>query len=861
MTNSLSENRIKGRGLLFTVAFLLPVVLFMVLCAVNHRYPFGDVSYMGRDMVHQYIKYFSYLRSIAQGENDVFYTFSKTLGGDMTGLWAYYLLSPLNIVFFFIPKLSLPLAINLITAAKLGLCGLFMAWLMSESERTELSVLIFSTAYAFMSYNMIYFSNIMWLDGVYILPLVVLGLERLVSGGSGRLYVLALAFALIANYYIGYMLCIFSVLYFVFKAVVLLFEDKKCLAGTVFRYALSSFLAGALAAVVLIPTAMALSGTKASFDLSKLAMYPMFSLAQHLSKLVCAAVPSGFIPGDQVMLDLPNIYCGAVTSAFLAMYFFNGKIRLSNRISSALLIAVLFLSYNFNGTYLVWHGFNYPALFPYRNAFLMSFLMLWYAWRCYAHRDGLSLKGLAGALIAVALVILLINPLGNALVSKKMMALDMAAIALAFVSVLYEIKRPAKKVFLPLLLVAQLSLLLINANSYADGTLKTSAFKENAREKENTLKWLEEYDSSFYRLGWLGDEPNESMLFAYDGFSHFSSTEKTQSKNFAINFGFNHFADVWVKYREGSTAAADAFLGIKYVLGDIGDNKNYPLVYQDGSDNIFLNPNSLGLAFFAHRDALDFDADARNIFEWQEQLFSAVLGREAGIFIPQSDVNEQVINMTEKPYKGDAVEYMRKSPDKEHAICYSFIVQEEMPLYMYTAEPIVEGEVKAELVLNGENLGPYMGSFDWRAVYLGTFSTGERVEVFLYPTAEYFLQYGTYFAYEDCAALEYACSEIKSRAEDAQLEKLSSSRLHWSGSADESGLLLFTVPDDKGWKATVDGEAAEIIRVFDTLIALELAPGEHIVELRFTPPGFVAGASVSLLAALIFVLLQKKKLL
>ena len=107
MTNSLSKNRIKGRGLLFTVAFLLPVVLFMVLCAVNHRYPFGDVSYMGRDMVHQYIKYFSYLRSIAQGENDVFYTFSKTLGGDMTGLWAYYLLSPLNIVFFFIPKLSL----------------------------------------------------------------------------------------------------------------------------------------------------------------------------------------------------------------------------------------------------------------------------------------------------------------------------------------------------------------------------------------------------------------------------------------------------------------------------------------------------------------------------------------------------------------------------------------------------------------------------------------------------------------------------------------------------------------------------------------------------------------------------------
>ena len=44
------------------------------------------------------------------------------------------------------------------------------------------SHLLFSTAYGLSAYNMLYGWNIMWLDGVLILPLLSLGLYHLLTG-------------------------------------------------------------------------------------------------------------------------------------------------------------------------------------------------------------------------------------------------------------------------------------------------------------------------------------------------------------------------------------------------------------------------------------------------------------------------------------------------------------------------------------------------------------------------------------------------------------------------------------------------------------------------------------------------------
>ena len=76
---------------------------------------------------------------------------------------------------------------------------------------------MFSLCYAFMAYNINFQINIMWIDGIILLPLVMLGIDKLINENKYKLYIITLFITIFSNYYIGYMICIFSVLYFIYK--------------------------------------------------------------------------------------------------------------------------------------------------------------------------------------------------------------------------------------------------------------------------------------------------------------------------------------------------------------------------------------------------------------------------------------------------------------------------------------------------------------------------------------------------------------------------------------------------------------------------------------------------------------------
>ena len=54
--------------------------------------------------------------------------------------------------------------------------------------------------------------NVMWLDCLALLPIIILGLEKLVKQNKVSMYVFALAISIWSNYYISIMICIFLVI-------------------------------------------------------------------------------------------------------------------------------------------------------------------------------------------------------------------------------------------------------------------------------------------------------------------------------------------------------------------------------------------------------------------------------------------------------------------------------------------------------------------------------------------------------------------------------------------------------------------------------------------------------------------------
>lgn len=846
--------------LLYLIAFLLPVLMYLGMCLCIGRAPFGEFDRLMSDAPNQYLQFFSYLKSIASGENDLFYTFSKTLGGDMIGILSYYLLSPLNLPALLFPLSGQPLALSLIITIKLGLCGLTMAIFLTALKKPSCSTLAFSTAYAFTSFNMAYCTNLMWFDAVYMLPVVVLGLYRIFKGRGIRLYTLALCYVLICNYYTGYMVCLFSVIVFVFLAVqAFLKGEGRSALKTVPPYILGSLLAGAMAALVLLPTALSLEGNRAiSMSLGLYRIYPF-------QELVYPFFHRFMYEEDWFCVSLPLVYCGVLSTVSCLMYFINPSRPLVQRLCSLVFLLGLVGSLATGAGFLLWHCMSYPNFFLNRCAFIMSFSVLTFAWIGFSERNSLDRKRviITGALL-LALTLLLRFSHTPKLTTESVWLTAGLTMAITVFFALPD-KLRSSRFATAVILILQICVLLDNAvfiDQYFSkaGTLDTGIYAKDTLLHEQTLATLNEYDPAFYRIAEMGDDINAPMKYGFAGLSHFSSTEKLVTKSFLSDLGVFHHSTAWVYYEANSTQLLDSFLGVKYILGHLPEQKNYHEVYlSEDNLSVYENPCALPLGFVSNHTILDTSLKGDNPFALQNNIFSAILGKNSDILLPIKEMETRHPGLEKRNNEAKGLsEYSRTAEDG--CIVYRFTVEESMPIYVW-----FEFDAASDFVLtiNDKQSKVYGPQFS-TALCLGSFDVGETVEIRIKSPDESFLAGPLVAYYEDSSALSRSVYEINDFSSDSEITKLSSSHLRWKGIVNkDDSALFFSIPLDKGWVLTIDGKKQEMSAALGLFCSVPIESGEHIVELCYTPPGFYEGMAISVLAAIAFVLVtikEKRKL-
>src|SRR5699024_3404044 len=410
---------------LFLAVFILMGLFFIFGLKI---FPFGNGTIMTVDLGQQYIDFYQYYRDIFQGNWDqIFYSFSKATGGEMVGTWSYYLMSPYLIFLLFFPQSWLSFAVALIVLLKLATAASAFQFMLGRfyNEVTWQS-LTFSFAYAFIGYLSANQLNVMWLDGVIFLPFLIWGLEKVMRGQSGWTYVGWLALILISNYYIGYMICLFLILFFCYRMIAhgradlhsqdqidRLNQDlaptaqyqasyftnfKTYFIQTLGKFAGWSLAGGGLAAFILMPTFYALStskGQQSSPELELTTDYPLYDI---VSKFILGAFNF-----DQMPEGLPNIFVGSLALIMASLYFFNKKIPWQERLAAGGLTTALLLSMNISGLNLIWHGFQYPIWYPYRFSFVFSFFLLFIGYQLYRQKTVLSIKSAIALLIPFAI--------------------------------------------------------------------------------------------------------------------------------------------------------------------------------------------------------------------------------------------------------------------------------------------------------------------------------------------------------------------------------------------------------------------------------------------------------------------------
>ncbi|MCI8553548.1 MAG: YfhO family protein [Clostridiales bacterium] len=849
----------KKRGVFFYPVFagVLSVVCMFLALSYMGVAPVGERSTMVVDMHHQYAPLLANLRErLLHGEFSL-YSFDIGLGTSYLPLFGYYLSSPFNLLLLFFPENMLTDAILVITLIKVALtAACFALCVQYIHRRRDLLSVAGAVMYALMMYMLAYFWNLMWLDVVMVLPLVVMCFEKLMREGKYLPYVLTLAYALYANYYIGFMLCVFMVVYYLFYAL-RKHRTREKQGRSFLRFAIGSALGGGLVMFLLVPVFLALGSTSAAGEgLPEMKNnFDMFQLlGRHLYE-VSPTIRAG---------NLPNVYCGILPLFLLPVFVTQKSIPLRRRLAYMGMLAVMAFSLVVNHFDLLWHGLHSPNDLPYRFSFLYSFVLILIAYETLLHLREVRFRQIAVSLAAILSYLVIEERLGDEVYGFNSIYISLLlAVIYAVVAVLISRRklgwRPAASLLL-LVVVAEMTfnggatLRTLNSKEYCT---KRADYVDNdiTRAIRAGLAQIKETgdaaaNGAFYRMEFLPRRTTvDTALFSYPGITVFASsnpynlTKYMGGIGYAVNGVNSHL------YRD-FVAPSDSLLGIRYVLLNEearGSHLNRLGSVTEGASayTIYENPYALPLAYFVQPEIRDWSYTKYNPIFSQNALFTALTGNDADLYAFQT---VEVASGSEATARVTGQTSISVTPSgSQKAGKFVSTISAPGQYYVYvdcgasSSISVACSDRKNWTVSKSE---PYI-------INAGDLTEGDTLTVTI--NAEKTCSGNIYVVRLDEAVFEQDMATLA--AHGMTVTSFSDSRISGVVTAPASGVIYSSIPYDKGWTVTVDGQRVETFAGGEAMLAFEVDAGEHTVEFRFFPVGLIPGVVISVVSLGLLILL------
>ena len=830
-------------------AFFVPFMIMVLVCIGKGYFPFGDNQIAVIDMYHQYVPFLNELQYKLQNFESLLYSWNGAGGTNFVSLLAYYTASPLNLLLILVPQKFLMEAVTLLVFTKIGLAGLFMnIYFKGMHHRQDCATVAFSTLYALCAYMLGYFWNIMWLDGVALFPLIILGLNRLMDRGDFKLYVITLALSMLSNYYIGGMTCIFILFYFP----VLYFSKnrnlgvKGCLK-TIGRGVLSSFTAILIPAFLLVPTFLSLQNTyyiDSSMPDEVYFYRPILDIINNLMPHMEVTIREG----------APNIYCGLFCVIMFAYFLLCDRIPARKKIANCIMLAFLILSFNMNKLDYLWHGLHFPNQIPFRYSFVFSFLMVAAAYDAFKYLHRISPKMIAGIAAAGTAYMVLVQKLYEETVDTSVAYIGLLLLFMysGFMAMYRAdgFERRLVKLLLLVMVVFEMVVSVDAALTTAGHTSRTSYFR-NAESVRQAVEEIQQEDTGLYRMEIDNSVTlNSPMMYNYPGISQFSSTVNEATTNFMVAIGIegggakNRFTYAL------TDPVTDAILGIKYVIGrgtTIDNQTTLQLVKQVGDTHVYENKYALSMGYMAEPALIHaWDTDKDNPFHRLNDYVKLATGTEDEVFTKISGARIASAGAIVYPEKNGYYDCEFRGDTPVAKVELTYTVPKGQQVYAYVESSHVE-YIAAERSDGTEfQLPTDVGG----VISMGYLEKGETLKI----TVEYKKKYA-----EDIEAYIYGLDQqvwdaAYAQLSDEMLQVTEHSSTHIEGTitADKDGMCIISVPYEKGWTVKVDGRKKDIQLLEDCMIAVPVEEGEHSIELKFVPDGLVPGIVLTVAGLALF---------
>lgn len=829
---------------------IVAIFMFLLQMIVCKIYPFGEKSMIAGDIAGQYIPFWVYLKNCFLGQDSILFTFAKGLGGNMIGVWAYYLMSPYNIIFFLFSNHWITEAIVVVTGLKMVSCAITMYFFLKEKITNKWILAILSLSYAFCGYNIAYHMNVMWLDNIILLPLMVLGVEKITRENKFKMYVITLALSFIVNFYTGYATAIFTGLYFLYDNLSQKIQWKKRISQFL-KFAGYSLLGIGLSAIILLPVIFTLQtgkGTEFIIDWGT-AFSRNFELLNLGGKLLIGALDSAQLG----VLGLPNIYVGLLTLLLAEIYFFNPNISIRKKIFTVAFLFIILISFQTKLINLIWHGLKEPVGFPYRYSFILSFLLIAISAKALTEeKRSINWKWVPFITLVDIGIIWLIKMQENSFLQENLIYLSIFVILFYGIMLSLQIKFK-KAIFSILISIVCVMELLINAIISFNQMVHSvrDNYMDDLKYYDKIITQAKEYDSSFYRME--KEESfflNDSLLFNYNGVGHSSSTFEQKQLDFMKKIGYNWYI-YFPSYGYGNTLLTDSILGIKYKIAK-GPVKYYEPVKELEDGMLYKNNYPLTIGYVTDKKAEEIDME-QNPFEIQTDLLNQISNNNLEYFndIPLKDFKMVGIKKDGNYYTGEKEKsYIELTFDIRN-------VKEE--LYFWITTPYALDGRAFKVYVNDKYYEEYLGMNKNGVLKIKNIENTDTLKLKLEFNVNDTIELNEFILKElNLVNFEKAYKQVQEKQIE-NIEFKNSTLKATVNIKNEKSYVFTTIPYDEGWSLEANGKKVDVENS-NGFVTFALEKGKQEIKLSYMPKGLKAGMVITGISIVIFIaLIQVKK--
>lgn len=809
---------------------LLSLLIILVFFYINNITPFGSKDFTVIDFYHQYFPMTSELINRILNSKTLLFSFNGSLPF-IRNLYNY-LSSPFNILL--LPfKDNLSTGFSLLIAIKAILASTTICYYLTKNIKNSILSIPISISYGFSSYYIAYHWNIMWLDGMIFLPLIILGLEKIIKENKSLLYIITLSISIFSNYYIGYMICIFTFIYFQFYYLLNYKFNIKDFLTKFKNYILYSIISIGIISIVVIPIYFSLSSISATKDTFPSIFETEFNIINFILNNFSLSKPTALISEN---IPLPNTSSSLLIFILIPLFFINKNINKKEKILYALLLLTLFLCMHNTFINFIWHGFHFPNDLPYRQSFIYIFITIIIAYKSLINIKYINTKKLLITLTVFILLIILSKIIKFDNLQNKVLIINTILLIIYFTILIINIKNKKYTQFALITIVAIETCISCVYNIKPDHNGKDL---DNSIKNYQYIKNILPQENEFYRIEKIKrDTYNDPALNNYYGISVFSSMTYEDISKIQRKLG-NGSNNINSYYYNLQTPIYNSMFNIKYLVGKFNYNKSF--YKENKNEGIKEYKYPLSIAYKVNNNIKNWDTSSNNPFTVQES------------FIKESTGFDNMFNKLNINFKDIVPEITNNGYFINSRICSINLENDRNgDVYLY-----IDSNNLSSILVNGESY--FIATNEPYIINLGYFSKYDDINVTMY------FNYGD-TSYNEFNIYAYSFNENNFKKaynslNDEILNISSFKENHIKGyiNLKESGVIFTSIPYDNSWKIKVDNKYIDFYKIGESYIGFNLNEGYHNIEFIYKTKGLKTGAIISTISLISTIYLYIKK--